>query len=228
MYYRCHTKSCPTVSIREEIVETAVVRAISPITFNKSECEYLESRIEVLAADWKTEQEAQGKALDLQRGQIEERLAHLTDAFIERLIDRSLFEERKNALLLQRQGLDEQVAVLRQERDLFARRLYQILELCKSANSLHKSGLPEEKRALLEIVTSNRSAIDKDVEITLAEPFLTIANRVKHSNGSPYRGTPRTLDRMLEDLIGWIKVNPASTFTAARTSSKAQASVSPA
>jgi hypothetical protein len=215
VYYRCHSKSCPAASVREEALEQAVVRTISPIALNEADCLYLAGRIEELTADWKADQEAQAKAKDLQRAQLVERLAHLTDAFVEGLIDRTLFEERKNALLLQRQSLDEQMAVIREQSNLLAHRLHQILELCKSPCFLHNSALPEERRSLLEIVTSNRSAIDKNVEITLAEPFRTVANRANNSNGSPYRDTPRTLDVMIDNLVVWFKLNPAVNFDAA-------------
>jgi len=41
VYYRCHSKSCPAASVREEALEQAVVRTISPIALNEADCLYL-------------------------------------------------------------------------------------------------------------------------------------------------------------------------------------------
>ena len=216
VYYRCHTKSCPTTCIREETISDVVTRAMCRLTLNDAERTYAAARIEAMTADWQAEQASQAKAMELQRAQLNERLSHLTDAFIERLIDRELFEERKDALLLQRKDLDEKMAIFKEEERSFAERLRYILGLCGAAHFLHKTGLPEEKRSLIEIVTSDRVGSGKNVGITLAEPFLTVANRSENSHSSPYRGTPRTLDKMIGDLIVWVKANPATTFDAAR------------
>ena len=32
---------------------------------------------------------------------------------------------------------------------------------------------------------------------------------------APYRGTPRTINKMIDDLVAWLKTNPAATFEAA-------------
>lgn len=77
---------------------------------------------------------------------------------------------------------------------------------------LYKSALPEEKRDLLRIVTSNRRVSEKSVDITLAEPFDQIANRNKITYGAPYRDVPRTLDALLNSLTAWFKANPTVSF----------------
>lgn len=216
VYYRCHTKSCPATCIREEVISEVAEITIRHIVLDERERRYVAARIDTLTADWKSDRAAQVKALELQRGQLGERLAHLTDAFIERLIDRSLFEERKNALILQRKDLEEKTSLLTHEERSLAERLNYILELCGSAYFLFKSGLPEEIRSLLEIVTSNRSVGGKNIEITLAEPFSIVGSHGEIANGGPYRGIPRTLDTMIDNLLDWVKANPATTFDAAR------------
>lgn len=183
VYYRCHTKACRGTCVREEAISAVVTRTLRPLVLDEEERRYAAARIEVLTADWRADREAQLKAVELQRGQLDERLAHLTDAFIEQLIDRSLFEERKNALLLGRTELDERKAVLVQQDRSYAERLNYILELAGAAYLLYKSGFPEERRILLETVTSNRSVCAENIEITLSQPFEEIANRAKNSRG---------------------------------------------
>ncbi len=212
VYYRCHTPACRGTCVREEAIVEAVAQAIRPIVLDERERRYAASRIDALTADWRADQEAQVKALDLQQVQLNERLAHLTDAFIEGLIDRSIFEERKNAILLSRKDFDERKALLLQQDHLVVERLNYILELCGAAYLLHKAGLPEEQRILLETVTSNRSICQKSLVITLAEPFLGIANRPKTLNSSPSCGTPRTLETVIDNLVAWLRANPDRGF----------------
>jgi site-specific DNA recombinase len=215
VYYRCHTKSCPGACVREETVSGEVGRALYPLVLTDAERRCAGAKIELLDANWKADQAAQAKTLELQHNQLNERLAHLTDAYIEKLIDRNLFEERKNALVAQRKDIEENIDALKQEERFLTERLSYILELCGAAYFLHKVSLPEENRSLLGIVTSNRSANDKNVDITLAAPFSEVANRNETSNGAPYRGIPRTIERMIDNLIAWLKANPAATFDAA-------------
>jgi hypothetical protein len=180
--------------------------------FNAEETEYLAVRVADLSAGWANEQENEIKALELQRHHLEERLAHLTDAYIERLIDKELFEGRKQGLLLQRKDFDEKLALLRENQTHLADRMRKILGLAKSAYLLYRVATVEEKRALLETLTSDRYAEGKRLDIVLAEPFLTVANRTNIANSGPSRDIPRTIDRMLDALIVWLKANPMASF----------------
>jgi site-specific DNA recombinase len=216
VYYRCHTKTCPITCVRQETVSDAIGSVLSRLTLDSKERRCAAAKLQTLFADWEVDQVTQMKALTLQRSQADEGLAHLTDAFIDGLIENTLFEERKTALIFQRKGLDESIERLKREKAFLAQRLSLIIELCGDASFLYKAGLPEENRLLLEIVTSNRSASEKSVEITLAPAFLEIANRSKHACGVPHRGTPRTIDKMCDNLVAWLKANPAATFDAAR------------
>lgn len=216
VYYRCHTKSCPPTCVREESIYEAVDRTLLPLELDPDEKKVAEARIAERCVDWEADQAPQIKALEIQQGQTDERLARLTDAYIEKLIDRNLFEERKNGLLLQRKELDEKIGLLTREKAIVAKQLTIILELCASAYSLHNHCLSDENRTLLEIVTSNRWASGKSLEITLALPFMAVADRQNHDKSTPQRGIPRTLDTMIDELVVWIKANPEKTFEDAR------------
>jgi len=109
---------------------------------------------------------------------------------------------------MERKDLEERVAALRDGGRSIPDRLAEFLELAGSAYLQYKLGLPEEKRDLLRIVTSNRQVAARKVELTLAEPFQTVANRFENSNGAPYRERPRTLDNLVQNLWAWFKENP--------------------
>lgn len=84
-------------------------------------------------------------------------------------------------------------------------RLAEFLELAGSAYLNYKIGFPEEKRDLLKIVTSNRQADRKNVDLRLSLPFSEVANRFQNSNSPPYRDIPRTWDRLLRKLVKFSK-----------------------
>ena len=212
-YYRCHTQ-CPATCVREERVEEAVLQTFWPLQFNEQEKDYLRAKLAALKLDWGKKKEAETNALGLRLAQLHDRLARLTDAYIDGTIDKGLFEERKQVLLMERKDLENELTEMNDQNRTLPNRLSEFLELAGNAYLLYKLGLPEEKRDLLKIVTSNRAIEGKNVDLTLAQPFHEVANRFENSNGAPYRDIPRTLDRMFDHLWDWFKTNPAAALVA--------------
>jgi len=206
-YYRCHTSNCPTTCLREENIDEAFRNALRPLCFTKEEQQYLQQKLEALKQDWATQQEEEIKSLSLILGRLGDRLNRLTDAYIDRAIDRELFEVRKSALLFEKKDLEEKLAYIRDEAASVPDRVAEFLELAGSAYFQYKIALPEEKRDLLKIVTSNRMVKRKQLDILLSIPFRGVAKRSPNSNSTPYRDRPRTLDKMLRKIIDWAKIN---------------------
>ena len=207
-YYRCHTKSCPVTSVREETVEEEVFRILLQLQFSEAETAYFQKKVAHLKEKWDSEQEDQGKALRLRLGQLEDRLARLTDAYIDRVIEKDIYQERKAALLMERKSIEEKLAQVKEGSRSIPDQVAEFLELAGSAYLQYKLALPEEKRDLLKIVTSNRLLEGKKLDFRLSLPFNEVANRFKYSNGAPYQDTPRTLDTLIENLWNWFKANP--------------------
>lgn len=208
VYYRCHTKSCPTFCVREETVESEIMKTVTPLQFNEGEKKYFVAKIASLKEDWGEQQGGQIQALQLNLGQLQDRLSRLTDAYIDRMIEKDVFEQRKAGLLMERKDLEEKLAALKNEVKSVPDRLAEFLELAGDAYLSYKLGIPEEKRDLLKIVTSNRRVNGKNIDITLAQPFSEVANRFKTSNGAPYRDIPRTWDRLIRNLWKWFEAHP--------------------
>ena len=197
VYYRCHTRRCPTTNVREETVEEEIQNTLSPLQFSEMEKRYLCSRVERMRENWSHEQAARQEILQLRLPRLQDRLARLTDAFLDGTIGKDLFQERQKALLMERQDVVKQIEA---PHERLPELLSSFLELAGDANVSYKLGLPVEKRELLGVVTSNRHVDGKNPVITLAEPFQQVANRFQDSNGSPYRGIPRILDALLAAL----------------------------
>jgi len=199
-YYRCHTRGCLTTCIREETIEEAVLQTFSPLQFSVEERMYINQNITQIKEEWRSQEQAQLNALQLRLGQTNDRLARLTDAYLDQMIDRDIFESRKSSLLMEQKDTEEAISSLKTGDQFSPNRLADFLELSGSAYYKYKSGLCEEKRDLLRIATSNRLAEGKSVDLTLSLPFYEVANRFQYSNGGPYRDIPRTVNRLLGKL----------------------------
>jgi hypothetical protein len=182
---------------------------LSFLRLDEQERAYAVKKIAGLKESWYVQQKNLTQALNLKLAQSNDRLARLTDAYIDRVIEKAIFEERKTALLLERKDIEEKLTQLNQDGRTVPDQVAQFLELAESAYSLYKSGFPEEKRDLLKNVTSNRHVEGKSVEFTLALPFSELAKRCEITNGSPQRDRLRTFDRLFSKLITYFKDNPA-------------------
>ncbi len=207
IYYRCQTKDCPTKCIREEEVEKQIVDTLSCLEFSQEEKEYLRAKIEHLKSDWASERKVRIKNLHLRLDHIKDRLHKLTDAYIDGVVEKDLFQQRKEALIVEQKGIEETLHVSDQESQSVPDRLSEFLELAGSAYLQYKLGLPEQKRDLVKNVTSNRQVDGKKVDITFSFPFSEIAKRFENANGGPYRTIPRTLYPLLSRLIEYMSTS---------------------
>jgi len=161
VYYRCHVQTCPTTTLRDDAVEAVVMAELGKLTFNANERAYLFSRISELKQRWTYDKDHQLANLKVKREQVSERLTRLTDAYLDKAIERDMFEERKAGLLLERQAIAERINALSENRASVPEELQQFIELAGTACSLYKMALPEKKRQLLKLVTSNFTCREK-------------------------------------------------------------------
>lgn len=208
VYYRCHASGCGASSVREERIEGHVMEMFSRLQFGEEEKGYVWRKVEQLRANWGTEQQVQLKALTLALTNIEDRLYRLTDAYIDRAIDKELFEHRKTALLMQQKALEEQIAKLKDPTRSIPDRLADYLELAEGSYLQYQLGLMNDKRDLLKTLTSNRAVDGKTIDISFSFPFNAIANRFENAYGGPYRTRLRTWDRLLGQIMKCIGISP--------------------
>ncbi len=207
VYYRCQTRTCPTTGVREDTADAAIIATLAPLHFNDRERRHVAWRVEQLRNDADALERQRREALSARLGIVTTRLDRLTDAFLDGTVERFLFEQRKTALLMERQGLLDTLAADRQP---VAEQLARILELAGNAYVSYKRALAAEKRELLNLTTSNRQLDGKTPVITLREPFRTLAARFQGDDGSPHRSLPRTWGRLLKKLSAWLVTNAES------------------
>ncbi len=199
VYYRCHSKPCTGTSVREEMVGTAVAQFFQQFRFNEKEVQYFRAKLYNLRKTWASQREDQTKSLSLKLAQVKDRLNRLTDAYLDQALDKTMFEERKKSLFLEQKATEENLANLTNNK-ASPDRLQNFLELAGSAWLSYKLAIPEERREMVNIFTSNRLVTGKKIDLKPSLPFQEIANRPQLDDCPPERAIPRTWDRILNIL----------------------------
>jgi site-specific DNA recombinase len=194
VYYRCHTQSCPRACVREDLVESALFDALRPAEFLPDEWTILERKVREFRRDFAIERAYQGRALDLALTRVKARLSGLIDAYAEGAVERDLFEERKRALLLERKDIEEKLAESETGSLRIIGRMETFLELAKGPRNLYELGNDEEKRRMVQEVTSNRLVDGKTFVVTLSPQYSLLAKRRSSLYCDPHRDNPRSVE----------------------------------
>jgi len=205
-YYRCSTYQCPTTSLREDGIDSAIRAELRRITLNGDHAAALEQEIVTYFDDDASVREARRAAVTETLAATNARASRLTDLLLDGKIDAPTHDEKRAALLLERRRLEQGLASIEAgEADLKARTL-QIVELARTPETLYESAYPSQKRQLLEIVMSNCVANGKTLDLTLREPFATFAKRDNQEICRELYYTPRT--SLVEALISLVSDFP--------------------
>lgn len=226
VYYRCHTERCRGVCVREEALQEVITAAFATVSFNDTEREHLRREMRSFTHAWSRRAEEARAAARLRLGQVKAKLTRLTDAYLDGVLERDLFEEQKAALLLRRREAEESVAASQEGPETHLERLRSVVELASSLPGAYDAAAPERKRELLRIATSNLAIRGKKVEITLAQPFRLIAERSSVPSGGLAREIARSgrsltektesevhhgviiLRKLLTDLLSFLETHP--------------------
>jgi len=201
VYYRCPTISCPTTSLREDVIESAIREALHGITLSDAEAEILERELASYFADETAVREAKRRALGEALAAANARLSRLTDLLLDGAIDSAAHDEKRGSLIIERQRLTDEIVALTERYTDYRRMTMKMFELAKSAETLYASADFAEKRRLLEIVVSNCTATGKSLEFAMHEPFAALAKRSVVKNGGQFYDTDRTF--LVKSLISW-------------------------
>jgi site-specific DNA recombinase len=207
VYYRCHNRPfknppvCPPTSLREEALDAAVLAALADVDLMDEELQLARVVIAEHKRELEQTQAAVFEGLRLQQDQLRLRLTKLTDLLVDGTIDKTVFGERRDALVLEQARINERLAEIAREPASVVATVEKTVELAKSPSMLYKSASLEKKRELLKTLLSDLAVSGKNVALTLALPFRLIAERQKMTDGGPYRGTCRTWEHILRILM---------------------------
>jgi len=201
VYYRCHTRDCPTTTVREEVLDVATVTTLRSLEFSDEERRILRKLLADQRKTWYQKKGDLTKSLDLRLKLVTERLARLTDAYLDQALDRETFEQRREQLLADRLDIEHSKRTLDSSASSVLYRVREIFERANMAPVLYIVAQKDNKRELLQSVTSNLTLDRKNVAIALSSPFDIIAKRQKSAYDDPYRGRIRTLAVLLAGVI---------------------------
>jgi hypothetical protein len=191
---------CPITSIREELLEDAVIKVLESLQLSEGELDECRAWIADHRRDEATACEEQKRAATLQIEVLHTRLGRLADLLLDGSIEKTVFEEKQKALVWEEAELKQKLTALESGRDDALRETLRTVELAKSPSLLYKEATPDHKREMLRILLSNLTVSGKNVSVRLQIPFRLLAEREKPSCGGPHRGTCRTLGRILDQL----------------------------
>jgi len=222
VYYRCHTPNCAVKCVREESVHDQLAEQVLPLQLDGVEKHYIRKKLSAMKRDWAKQYEDNLRSLTLSIGAIEERLNRLTDAYLDQVIDKSIFGQKKTALLLEKKGLEEKLSELKSNGTAaMPNMIEEFLELAGNAYLRWKMAIDEEKRDLLRDIASNCEVDQKTVTLKLKLPFSEIAARPVCTNGAPYRDRARTWNRLILRLSTILSTQPSLTIPSNRQASTA-------
>ena len=131
---------------------------------------------------------------------IKERLERLTDAYLDNMIEKDVFEERRLTLLANQKEITFNEAQRSANPAATYDRFHEFLELASSLQQSYELAIGADKRDLVQTVTSNRQAHQKNLAIALQKPFQVLAEVGKPADGDQSRDVPRTVRLLIEDL----------------------------
>ena len=191
VYYRCQVKGCATKTIREEELERSIYDCLSRTCLKEADFEVLKNRVR----NW---QEECGPTVPSQEGAqlrlaaVKDRLIRLTDALIDRLIDKDAFNERKTALMLEEAAIKEEIAK-QASRTADPGRIERFLELIKSLADMFVLATRAERYEIAKMATSNRTVTGKSAYLEPANWLIEARQTVSVLCGALSPDTHRTL-----------------------------------
>jgi DNA invertase Pin-like site-specific DNA recombinase len=177
IYYRCHIKGCPTKSIRESTINLYIQNMLKAITVNEEEIDIMQQQLSVLKGDWLSKQKELSHSLNLRLGSLDDRLERITDLLIEGTLDKDHYESEKRKVLAKQQELNEQQTLVSSEKTHYLKNIQDFLELAQKPKLLYDLANCDEKRELLELLTSNLQIEGRKLVISMVSAFYSLVNR---------------------------------------------------
>lgn len=201
VYYRCHTKGCQKHTLKEEKVEKELLKLFKKMRLTDEEYDLLWNEAVKEEKTLKSEIEAGYQQLILRQNLIKDRISRLADGYMDGVFDKESYLAKKNELILEKKTIKEKLSLLDKSNEQILLRFESFLELANSAYLSYQSAKPEDRRELVEILTSNFTGFGKSVLVTLEKPFQIVAERPVFTAGSPHRETTRTLVELFNRLF---------------------------
>jgi DNA invertase Pin-like site-specific DNA recombinase len=200
VYYRCKRRSCPTKTVREEVLDSAVRAELAQLELAA------QAAVKVEHAEMPqslASLEEQSAAIELQIQGEEKRLDRLEDLLLDDTIDSDAFSRKKTKIYVRIAELREQLEEIPDPAAIAAHQA-KLAELRKSLVLLYENANRVEKRMIIENVWPNRTVSGKKPAF---EPYSWVTrteNDMSLLGGAQERCIDRTFD--LPDQLFRVKM----------------------
>ena len=157
IYYHCTNakKVCKRVYVREEIITAEVMAVLESIKPNAEQCEWLKLIMKSSLQDKEIYFEDTKTRLEKNIDRIDKQLGQLYDDYVEGLIDKAMYLNKREYLTERKQDQMSQLENHHKASGAYYDKGVLIVELAKNAAGLYESLSKDQKRDLLKIVQSN-------------------------------------------------------------------------
>jgi DNA invertase Pin-like site-specific DNA recombinase len=177
VYYRCHERTCPSTCVREDAVTEQAQAKLQEIVSQLANHNILLSEISRELERRKAHSAEQIRKARLRLQSIEERLARLTDGYLEQKIDEEVYLDRQHHILKERASAREVLDALISHNDpaeaeakAFSDR---ITEIYRDRGIVGREGL----REILKSITSKIQIDQKRLILEWNEPYAALFRR---------------------------------------------------
>jgi site-specific DNA recombinase len=177
IYYRCHTKTCPTNTIREDVVTSELLREFAALAMPEEERQYLERLLnEVIRDAW---QQREDVMLSLQAsiGNVRARMSRLMDAYLDDVVNRETLQEKQKTLLLECNELEGQLRAIEERQDLLTEKLKDFMDFVADIQTVFKNGSPNIRQRMLRRIASRITVANKTITVVFERSYQLFASR---------------------------------------------------
>jgi len=198
VYYRCHGRTCHGVSLGEAQIEQGfVLPFLAALEMDEGEMGDIRAIVADLIAKERSDETERLERFERDLETVATRLDRLTDALLDGLIERDVFESRKERLLSERGHL---LDAKTEGPDFFWTRMLTEFERGNVALNQYISADEAEKRKILMTLGSNFLFERNELVFSPSFPFSHVAKRPERLNGGPARAYVRTARRTKAEL----------------------------
>lgn len=191
-YYRCHI--CKGSCVREEVFEQEVRSTFQPIQLCPEEIEQVSLLVATMKKSRETVKEKVKQEIQLRHERCKTRMDRLTDAYVDNIIEKDTYLQRKESILKEIKGIEEEMVGIDDQDDFIGRKVTEKLELLKSLYLSYNMGTNDKKREFIKKLSSNCQINGKNVIFELKTPFKELSEFLQTNQGAPSRTTSRSLE----------------------------------
>ena len=140
----------------------------------------------------------------MQLAHVGQRIDRLTDALIDKMIDNDAFNTRKQALMLERRKVEDAIEKMK-KRNNSPGHIRKFLELIKSLVSTYIFATKGEKRAIIELMTSNRTVLGRFITVEPSDWLLKVQNALAvlycAHDPTTSRSSPELMEKQFDELL---------------------------